>query len=82
MELVHGLQTALDAAAFNLPIPKVMHYQLADGTTTVSFVRPAKHLVALYGEDVVPVTLLGLAVTASTRMSSFLCARPTVTKIK
>lgn len=60
VELVHGLQTALDAAAFNLPIPKVMHYQLADGTTTVSFVRPAKHLVALYGEDVVPVTLLGL----------------------
>ena len=60
VELVHGLQTALDAAAFNLPIPKVMHYQLTDGTTTVSFVRPAKHLVALYGEDVVPVTLLGL----------------------
>ena len=25
VELVHGLQTALDAAAFNLPIPKVMH---------------------------------------------------------
>ena len=58
--LAQGLQTALDAAAFNLPIPKVMHYQLADGQTTVSFVRPAKHLVALYGEEVVPVSLLGL----------------------
>ena len=33
---------------------------MADGTTTVSFVRRAKHLVALYGEDVVPVTLLCL----------------------
>lgn len=60
VELAHGLQTALEAAAFNLPIPKVMHYQLADGETTVSFVRPAKHLVVLYGEDVVPVSLLGL----------------------
>ena len=60
IELAHGLQTALEAAAFNLPIPKVMHYQLADGDTTVSFVRPAKHLVVLYGEDVVPVSLLGL----------------------
>ena len=60
IELAHGLQTALEAAAFNLPIPKVMHYQLADGETTVSFVRPAKHLVVLYGEDVVPVSLLGL----------------------
>ena len=58
--LAQGLQTALDAAAFNLPIPKVMHYQLADGQTTVSFVRPAKHLVALYGDEVVPVNLLGL----------------------
>ncbi len=60
VELAHGLQTALEAAAFNLPIPKVMHYQLADGETTVSFVRPAKHLVVLYDEDVVPVSLLGL----------------------
>lgn len=60
VELALGLQIALEAAAFNLPIPKVMHYQLADGSTTVSFVRPAKHLVALYGEDVVPVSLLGL----------------------
>lgn len=60
VELAQGLQIALESAASNLPIPKVMHYQLADGVTTVSFVRPAKHLVALYGEDVVPVSLLGL----------------------
>ncbi len=60
VSLLQGLQTALEAAAFNLPIPKVMHYQLADGLTTVSFVRPAKHLVALYGDEVVPVSLLGL----------------------
>ena len=43
-----------------LPIPKVMSYQLADGITTVQFVRPAHGLVALHGDDVVPVKALGL----------------------
>lgn len=60
VELAAGLQTALDATLNNLPIPKVMHYQLSDGETTVSFVRPAKHLTALYGEEIVPVSVLGL----------------------
>lgn len=55
-----GLQAALEAATKNLPIPKVMTYQLADGETTVAFVRPVKHLMALFGADVVPVTLFGL----------------------
>lgn len=58
--LAAGLQTALDAAIKNLPIPKVMTYQLADGVTTVSFVRPVKHLTALFGEEVVPVEFFGL----------------------
>lgn len=60
VELAVGLQTAIVEAANNLPIPKVMHYQLSDGETTVSFVRPVKHLMALYGSDVVPVEFVGL----------------------
>ena len=58
--LAAGLQTALDDAVRALPIPKVMTYQLADGVTTVAFVRPVKHLTALFGADVVPVKLFGL----------------------
>ena len=58
--LAEGLQKALDASLARLPIPKVMGYQLADGWTTVSFVRPAHGLVALHGSDVVPVSVLGL----------------------
>lgn len=58
--LAVGLQVVLDEAVKSLPIPKVMNYQLADGTTTVQFVRPVKHLTALYGEDIVPVTMFGL----------------------
>ena len=55
-----GLQLALDEALAKLPIPKVMQYQLADGWTSVHFVRPAHGLVALHGARVVPVTVLGL----------------------
>ncbi|MDO5057635.1 MAG: glycine--tRNA ligase subunit beta, partial [Lautropia sp.] len=43
-----------------LPIPKLMTYQLADGLTTVSFVRPAHRLVVLHGDAVLPCTVLGL----------------------
>jgi glycyl-tRNA synthetase beta chain len=57
--LADGLQAALDAAIAALPIPKTMAYQLDDGWTTVSFVRPLHGLVALHGADVVPVRALG-----------------------
>ncbi len=58
--LAEGLQKALEAALAALPIPKVMTYQLADGWTSVNFVRPAHRLVALHGADVVPISVLGL----------------------
>jgi glycyl-tRNA synthetase beta chain len=60
VELAAGLQKALDEALAKLPIPKVMTYQLADGWTSVNFVRPAHALVALHGAEVVPVSTLGL----------------------
>ncbi|HBT33019.1 MAG TPA: glycine--tRNA ligase subunit beta, partial [Pusillimonas sp.] len=59
-QLAQGLQKALEDAITGLPIPKVMRYQLADGETSVKFVRPAHQLVALFGADIVPVALLGL----------------------
>jgi glycyl-tRNA synthetase beta chain len=37
-----------------------MNYQLADGATTVQFVRPAHRLLALHGAEVVRVSALGL----------------------
>jgi len=58
--LAEGLQKALEAALAALPIPKVMCYQLADGWSSVNFVRPAHALVALHGADVVPISVLGL----------------------
>ncbi|HSC63378.1 MAG TPA: glycine--tRNA ligase subunit beta [Caldimonas sp.] len=58
--LAEGLQRALDRTLAQLPIPKVMQYQLDDGWTTVSFVRPAHGLVALHGSEVVAIRALGL----------------------
>jgi len=69
--LTEGLQKALAEALAKLPIPKVMQYQLADGWTSVNFVRPAHGLVALHGADVVPVTALGLSAGRETHGHRF-----------
>ena len=53
-----------------------MTYQLADGETTVAFVRPVKHLTALYGEQIVPVKLFGLNAGRITRGHRFHTTEP------
>jgi glycyl-tRNA synthetase beta chain len=73
--LAQGLQEALAEAIAALPIPKVMSYQLADGSTTVQFVRPAHGLVALHGAEVVGVTALGLVAGRATHGHRFEGAR-------
>ncbi|MFP5380732.1 MAG: glycine--tRNA ligase subunit beta [Gammaproteobacteria bacterium] len=69
--LAEGLQHALQAAMTKLPIPKVMTYQLADGWSTVNFVRPVHGVVALHGAEVVPVSVLGLAAGRTTQGHRF-----------
>jgi glycyl-tRNA synthetase beta chain len=69
--LANGLQIALDAALAALPIPKVMGYQLADGWTSVHFVRPVHGLVALHGAEVVPIAALGLTAGRTTQGHRF-----------
>ena len=69
--LADGLQKAVEEALAALPIPKVMNYQLADGWTSVNFVRPAHGLVALHGAEVVPLTILGLAAGRTTHGHRF-----------
>ena len=58
--LEQALSKAIEDTIAKLPIPKVMSYQLADGATTVKFVRPAHGLVALHGDKVLAVATLGL----------------------
>jgi glycyl-tRNA synthetase beta chain len=75
-DLTPALQAALQTSVEGLPIPKVMRYQLADGKTSVNFVRPAHGLVALHGETVIDVTLLGLAADRQTGGHRFLSTEP------
>ncbi len=69
--LKEGLQIALNEAITKLPIPKVMTYQLADGWTSVNFVRPVHGLVALHGSDVIAITALGLSASNQTQGHRF-----------
>jgi len=54
-----ALQVALEDSIAKLPIPKVMSYQRPDGST-VQFVRPVHGLIALHGEEIVDLSVLGL----------------------
>ena len=74
-----ALQAAIEDAIAALPIPKEMSYQLESGSgpdfrpgwTTVHFVRPAHGLVALHGDQVVPVSVLGLQAGRNTQGHRF-----------
>lgn len=69
--LVEGLQKAIIDAITQLPITKVMTYQLAGGWDSVNFVRPAHGLVALHGAEIIPVSVLGLAAKNMTQGHRF-----------
>jgi len=69
--LTEGLQAALDETLAKLPIPKVMSYQRPDGSP-VQFVRPVHRLIALFGEQVLPVRALGLDAGRTTLGHRFL----------
>jgi glycyl-tRNA synthetase beta chain len=69
--LADGLQPVLEDAVAKLPIPKVMSYQRPGGET-VQFVRPVHSLLALHGDAVVPLSLLGLSSGRSTLGHRFL----------
>jgi glycyl-tRNA synthetase beta chain len=77
--LAQCLQNAVAETLAKLPAPKVMRYQINAGTSTektVQFARPARGLIALWGEDVVPISALGLAADRVTRGHRFLSSGP------
>jgi glycyl-tRNA synthetase beta chain len=75
--LQNGLQAALEEAVTKLPIPKVMSYQRQHGRAagdTVHFVRPAHRLLALHGDAIVPLNILGLDADRISQGHRFLSA--------
>src|SRR3989338_215370 len=71
MSLTLCLAKALLETLDNLPIAKRMTYQLADGWSSVQFVRPAHGLVALHGEEIVPTGILGFSAGRETQGHRF-----------
>ncbi len=69
--LAGALQDVLAESVAKLPIPKVMSYQRPDGAT-VQFVRPVHTLLALHGDQVLPLSLLGLEAGRATLGHRFL----------
>lgn len=73
--LVDGAQEALSSSIAQLPIAKTMHYQLNPGTpeeVPVQFVRPVHGLIALFGSEIVPLTIFGLQARNTTFGHRFL----------
>ncbi|AZP11309.1 glycine--tRNA ligase subunit beta [Undibacterium parvum] len=71
--LAASLQSALEDSIAKLPIPKVMSYQRPNGDT-VHFVRPVHSIIALHGDAIVPLNLLGLSADRLTQGHRFLSA--------
>jgi glycyl-tRNA synthetase beta chain len=61
------VQSVLDQAIKRLPIPKRMRW----GDSDVEFVRPAKWLLALYGNDLLDINCLGLSAGRTSRGHRF-----------
>ena len=53
------LSEIINHCVSQLPIKKMMSYQLADGWTSVNFVRPIKNLLILLGAKILKVSSLG-----------------------
>jgi glycyl-tRNA synthetase beta chain len=70
--LAPSLQSALERAVASLPIPKVMSYAAGGYYNDVKFVRPAHRLLALHGDEVVPVSVLRLEAGRTTAGHRFL----------
>ncbi|MEO7559153.1 MAG: glycine--tRNA ligase subunit beta [Nitrosospira sp.] len=69
--LAEGLQRAIDETLIKLPIARMMTYQLADGWSSVNFVRPAHGLIALHGAKIIPISVLGLTAGRETQGHRF-----------
>jgi len=65
-KLKNIIAECISSSLSRLPIKKMMSYQLADGWTTVYFVRPAHGLVILHGAHIIDANVLGISSNRTT----------------
>ncbi len=71
-KLADALQRTLQDTVDELPIPKIMRYPLDDRQDPERFARPVRGLLALHGNKVIDVSILGLKSTNLTHGHRFL----------
>lgn len=72
------LQAAIEKSISNLPIPKVMTYQLEASFETVRFARPARGLLVLHGSQTLEVSCLGIVASDTTQGHRFLSTKKVI----
>ena len=78
-DLQSSLQVAVEEAIKQLPIAKMMHYQVhnADGDLQdVEFARPVHRIVAMHGSHVLPIQVFGMTASNATEGHRFMSSGP------
>ena len=78
-DLQSSLQVAFEEAIKQLPIAKMMHYQVhnANGDLQdVEFARPVHRIVAMHGSHVLPIQVFGMTASNATEGHRFMSSGP------
>jgi glycyl-tRNA synthetase beta chain len=78
-DLQNSLQLAFEEAVKQLPIAKMMHYQVhnANGDLQdVEFARPVHRIVAMHGSHVLPIQVFGMTASSATEGHRFMSSGP------
>ena len=78
-DLQNSLQVAVEEAIKQLPIAKMMHYQVhnANGDLQdVEFARPVHRIVAMHGSHVLPIQVFGMTASNATEGHRFMSSGP------
>ena len=74
-----SLQRAIEEAIKQLPIAKMMHYQITAPNGSihdVEFARPVHRILAIHGSRVLPITALGITASNTTEGHRFMSSGP------
>ena len=78
-DLQNSLQLAFEEAVKQLPIAKMMHYQVHNSNgdlQDVEFARPVHRIVAMHGSHVLPIQVFGMTASNATEGHRFMSSGP------
>ena len=78
-DLQNSLQVAVEEAIKQLPIAKMMHYQVHTSNSDlqdVQFARPVHRIVAMHGSHILPIQAFGMTASNTTEGHRFMSSGP------